>query len=512
MGKMQRRDFLKSTLGVVLTGSIGLAAAERKKRLLPNVLFIAVDDMNDWTAGLGGYAGKIHTPNQQRLAKMGMEFTDAHTASSICCPSRAAVMTGLRPSTSGIYNNGQWLKPHRPNVVTIPVHFRNHGYYAAGAGKIFHHTAGNNPPYQWDEFRRLVFNDDPWFRGVKLNYPWSKSESMPEGYPLCGIEKIPHEFDWGSLDKNESDYDDSKSADFVIEFLQKSHDKPFFLACGIFRPHLPWYVPKKYFDMYPLDEIQLPEVMENDLDDIPEEGKRLSKARRSDFEMVKAAGKWKQAVQAYLASITFADAQVGRVLDALEKSDYADNTVIVFWSDHGWHLGEKNHWHKMTLWEEATRVPFYICVPNGVKAGQRCDRPVGLIDIYPTLIELCGLKPKPELDGVSLVSLLNNPNQKWNRPAITEYHRGQFSVRSQRWRYIRYSDGSEELYDHDNDPREWRNLAGKPEYDVIKKEHAKWIPANPAKPAPSKNAYIFDPETYCWTHKKTGKKIDGMYK
>lgn len=514
--KLNRRKFLKcfgaSAAGMVIPvltisalGANEKTVSEKK----PNVLFIAVDDMNDWTEGLGGYSGKVYTPSQQRLAKMGMEFINAHTASSICCPSRAAIMTGLRPSTSGIYNNGQWWMPNRPDTVTIPMHFRNNGYYAAGSGKIFHHTAGNNPPSQWDEYKRLIFEDDPWFRGVKQNYPWSKPVPMPEGYPLCGIEKIPHEFDWGSLDKKESEYDDALSASFAVDFLKRDHGKPFFLACGIFRPHLPWYVPKKYFDMYPLDKIELPVVLDNDMDDIPKAGVRLSKARRSDFEKVKAAGKWKEGVQAYLASITFADAQVGRLLDALEKSDYAQNTVIVFWSDHGWHLGEKNHWHKMTLWEEATRVPFYICAPSVVKAGQQCKRPVGLIDVYPTLIDLCNLDSKPELDGVSLRPLLNNPEKKWDRPAITEYGRGQFAVRSQRWRYIRYQDGTEELYDHDNDPREWNNLASDSKYEDVKKDHARWIPEKIAEHAPTKGAYEFDYKSYSWKNKKTGKVVNG---
>ncbi|MHC4199900.1 MAG: sulfatase-like hydrolase/transferase, partial [Planctomycetota bacterium] len=329
---------------------VGLAAAALPGRVAsaaepaarPNVLFVAVDDMRDWTVGLGGYAGEVHTPNQERLARMGTEFTRAYCPSPVCCPSRAAVMTGLMPYTSGIYNNGQWWKPHMPDLVTIPLHFRAHGYNAAGSGKIFHHTAGNNPPCQWDEFQRLVFRDDPWYRGAKLNYPWSKVGPPPEGFPFCGFGGLPHENDWGSLPgKDESDYDDARTVDLAVEYLGRKHGEPFFLACGIFRPHLPWYVPRKYFDLYPLEDIKLPEAPEDDLDDIPREGRALSKARRSDLEKIRAAGKRRHAVQAYLASITFADSQFGRLLDALAASRYAGNTVVVFWSDHGWHLGEK---------------------------------------------------------------------------------------------------------------------------------------------------------------------------
>ncbi|MDP6044684.1 MAG: sulfatase, partial [Phycisphaerae bacterium] len=460
------------------------------------------------TAGLGGYAGTVHTPNQQRLAKMGVEFTRAYCASPVCCPSRAAVMTGLMPYTSGIYNNGQWWKPHMPDLVTIPMHFRAHGYSAAGAGKIFHHTAGNNPPSQWDEFQRLIFRDDPWYRGSKLNYPWSKVGPPPKGFPFSGVKNLPHENDWGSLpDKGEAQYDDAKTVDFAIEYLQRKHSKPFFLACGIFRPHLPWYAPKKYFDMYPLDKIKLPEIRDDDLDDIPPQGRALSKARRSDLEKITSAGKRVQAVQAYLASISFADAQFGRLLNALAKSPHVDNTIIVFWSDHGWHLGEKKHWHKMTLWEEATRVPFIIAAPGVSKPGGRCDRPVSLIDIYPTLIDLCGLKTKPELDGLSLADLLRDPSAKRTRPAVMAYRRGQFAVRWRQWRYIRYSDGGQELYDHDNDPNEWTNLANNAKYNAVIAELGRWIPKAPAANAPSKSAYSFDPETYSWVHKKTGKKI-----
>ena len=335
-------------LGAAVLAAGPLSARRRETR--PNVLFVAVDDMRDWTAGLGGYAGKVHTPNQQRLAKMGVEFTRAYCASPVCCPSRTAVMTGLLPCTSGIYNNGQWWKPHMPDLVTIPMYFRACGYHAAGAGKIFHHTAGNNPPSQWDQFQRLLFADDPWYRGSKLNYPWSTTGRPPKGFPFSGVKGLPHENDWGPLPgKSEADYDDAKTVDFAVEHLKREHAKPFFLACGIFRPHLPWYVPGKYFDLYPLDKIKLPEAPADDLDDIPKEGLALAKSRRSDLKKITSADKQKHAVQAYLASISFADAQFGRLLDALAESRYADNTIIVFWSDHGWHLGEKRHWHKMTV-------------------------------------------------------------------------------------------------------------------------------------------------------------------
>lgn len=507
--KHSSASFLAARLAIS-TGLIALlwspvvAAADH-----PNVLLLAVDDMNDWVGFLGGSPTAVHTPNLDALAARGVAFTNAHCASPVCCPSRVAIMTGRLPSSTGIYNNGQWWKPHLPDLVTIPVHFRRHGYVAVGSGKIFHHTAGNNPPYQWNAYHRLVFEDDPWFRGSKLNYPWSTSAPYPEEYPFSGVEGLGHENDWGSLDMAESDHDDARTVDYAIEYLHSEHTRPFLLACGTFRPHLPWYVPRKYFDLYPLDQIELPTVRADDLDDIPAEGRALSEYRRSDFETIKGVGRWKQAIQAYLASISFADAQVGRLLSALDASGLADQTIVVLWSDHGWHLGEKNHWHKMTLWEEATRVPLIIVAPGVAAAGGKCASPASLIDLYPTLNELCGLPAVGGLDGESLVPLLRDPNTQRSKPAVTEYGRGQCAVRSQDYRYIRYSDGSEELYDHRVDPNEWTNLADNPASQQIKARLAEFATRHWAESARSKKAYQFHPDTYSWTVKQTGEVVKG---
>jgi arylsulfatase A-like enzyme len=251
-----------------------------------------------------------------------------------------------------------------------------------------------------------------------------------------------------------------------------------------------------------LDEIELPEVKEDDLNDVPAPGREMAEARLADFELIKRAGQYKEAVRAYLASISFADALVGYLLDALEKSSYSDNTILMVWSDHGWHLGEKGAWHKRTLWERATHVPFFIAAPGVTKAGSKCDRAVNLIDIYPTLIELCGLKAKPELDGISLVRLLENPKAKWERASVITNERGNHAVRDERWRYIRYNDGTEELYDRESDPHEWTNLAKNSKFNSIKKKLAKWLPQNEAPPALSKSAYNFDPGSYTWTLKE----------
>jgi choline-sulfatase len=476
-----------------------------------NVLFLAVDDMKDWVNCLGGYEGKVHTPHIDRLAKRGMLFTNAHCPSPKCAPSRAAIMTGLRPSTTGLYDNGHWWLPNLPEVVTIPAQFRKHGYRVAGAGKIFHHTAGNHPPNQWDDFLRLTFRNDPWYRGAKGNYPWSKSGPFPKGYPFSGVKGLGHENDWGSLEIADKDYDDALSADYAVDFLKRkqaaSQGRPFFLACGLFRPHLPWYVPKEYFDLYDIKEIVLPKVKADDLDDVPIGGRKFAKARRSDLEKIRNADRWRHAIRAYLASISYADAQLGRVLDALEESPHAKNTIIVLWSDHGWHLGEKGHWHKSTLWEEATRVPLIISVP-GFKPGT-CARPVNLLDLYPTLNELLSFQVIKSHDGVSLAPLLRDPLAKWDRPAVIEYKRGNAAVRDERYRYIRYSDGGEELYDHKTDPYEWKNLAGDTDHAAIKKRLGGWITKQWADSAPTKGAFRFDPKSFTWTHKKTGKIISG---
>lgn len=479
-------------------------------RVKPNVVFLCVDDMKDWVNCLGGYEGTVHTPNIDRLARKGTLFTNAHCASPKCAPSRAAIMTGLRPSTTGLYDNGHWWMPNLPDVVTIPMYFRNHGYRVVGAGKVFHHTAGNHPPNQWDEFRRLTFQEDPWFRGVKLNYPWSEHTPFPAGFPFSGVEGLGHENDWGPLPITKSDYDDARTTEFAVTFLRQqggTAETPFFLACGLFRPHLPWYVPQKFFDMYPLEDIVLPKVQPDDVSDLPPEGREFAKARRRDFETIRAADRWKHAVRAYLASITCTDARIGRVLDAVDQSAQADNTIIVLWSDHGWHLGEKRHWHKSTLWEEATRVPLIVSAPGFTSTT--CNRPVSLLDLYPTLNELAGLETIASHDGLSLVPLLRDPLAVWDRPAVIEFRRGNAAVRSDRYRYIRYQNGGEELYDHETDPHEWHNLAASVEHAKVRAQLSAWIPREWAPSALTKKAFQFDHQMFTWTNRKTGEVTRG---
>lgn len=475
----------------------------------PNVLFLVVDDMKDWVNCMDGYSGTVHTPHIDQLARRGMLFQNAHCVSPKCAPSRAAVLTGLRPSTTGLYDNGHWWYPNLPDVVTIPEHFRRQGYHVGGAGKIFHHTAGNHPPHVWDTFHRLTFQEDPWFRKATLNYPWSHPDERPNGFPFSGVAGLGHENDWGSLPIAAADYDDAVTTKFAVKFLQNQADSsaPFFLACGLFRPHLPWYVPQQYFDRYSLDDIVLPEVPEDDLDDLPDVGRQLAKDRRSDWHTIRKADRWKQAVQAYLASISCADARLGKILTALQQAKLADNTIVILWSDHGWHLGEKRHWHKSTLWEESTRVPLIMAGP-GIRPGV-CRRPVSLLDVYPTLNQLAQLPAVAACEGRSLLPLLQDPDTKWEYPAVTEFRPGNAAVRSERYRYIRYHDGGEELYDHASDPHEWNNLAATADYAHLKERLSRWLPDHWAPAADTKKAFEFDHQSFTWTHLETGRVISG---
>jgi arylsulfatase A-like enzyme len=490
-------------------------AAEKPASQKYNVLIFTVDDMRDYAGFLNGYAGKVYTPNMDRLAAQGVAFTNAHVAATVSCPSRNAFMTGLRPSTSGLYNNGQWWKAALPDVVTMPQYFKNNGYYSAGAGKVFHHTPGNNPPCSWDEFQDQVF-DDPWYfqdwspEKYWLDFGYRDPKvPMPEWKPLNGIPKLGNN-DWGPIPgKEEKDYGDVQVVNYTREFLIRDHEKPFFLVVGTYRPHVPLHVPQKYFDMYPLDSIVLPQIKEDDLDDVPEEGRRLAMDGNSAFVKIKEYGKYKEALQAYLASITFADAQLGAVLDLLEKSKYADNTIVVLWSDHGWHHGTKQHWAKQTLWEECTRIPFVIKIPGAKYPDNICTRPVDVVNVFPTLVSLCGLPSMEGLDGHDMTPLLENPQAEWKYPAITEIKVGNVAVRSENWRYIRYFDGTEELYDKTNDPNDWYNLAEDEKYWDIIDSHKKWVPDSFAKPVPSKEKFYFDPGTYTYMDRKTGVTIDG---
>lgn len=482
---MTRRQFLATSV---------LAAAPAAK---PNVLFLSVDDMNDWIGCLSGYNG-VKTPNIDRLAKRGVLFANAHCASPLCNPSRTAILTGMRPSTTGMYNNDQFWRPNLPDAVTLPMYFKANGYSVAGAGKIFHHTSGNNPPDQWDDFQLQVF-DDPWYRRADW-YPWNKRVPAPKGHPFNGLHDFQGEFDWGVIPAEEREYGDQKAIDYGLAFLEKPHTKPFFLAIGLWHPHIPMFAPQKYFDMYPPEKVKIPYTPEGDLDDVPKIGQDFAAVRRNEHDRIVKEGKWRDAVRAYLAAITFADAMVGRLLDGLEKSPHGRNTIIVFWSDNGWHLGEKQHWHKSTLWQRSTHVPLIIAGPGARQTGQTRKQAVSLLDLYPTVVDLCGLPSRKECEGLSLRPLLENAAAK-RPPAVIDYLRGNHAVRNDRWRYIRYHDGTEELYDESADKEDWKNLAADPKYATIKTELARWIPKHAVPSKPERTAFDFDFATYTYKRK-----------
>ena len=481
------RLLLALLLTSVAVPQAALGAAPR-----PNVLMIIVDDMNDWVGCLGGHP-QARTPNIDRLAKRGLLFTNAHVAAPVCNPSRVATLVGRCPGSTGIYDNSVRWHEALPRAATIPSHFKANGYHVAGGGKVFHHMPGFNRRNDWHEYFDQVFDGDYQARLARgedvKNFTW------PEGFPRNRLPEVKafarppqnaKEFDWGPFDKPEHEMGDGQLVEWAAKYLVEPHREPFFLAAGIYRPHLPWYTPRKYFDLYPPERITPPLLKANDLDDLPPAGVKMAEQRRGDYELVMRAGKYREVLQAYLASITFADALVGHLLDALDAGPAARNTVIVFWSDHGWHLGEKQHLHKFTLWERSTHIPMIIAAPGVTQPGSRCTKPVGTIDIFPTLSELCGLSAPGGLDGHSLLPLLRNPSLEWNRPALTTHGRGNHTLRSERWRYIRYENGDEELYDHVNDPNEWTNLAGKPEFNAVKAMLAKSLPQSDAAPLKSK--------------------------
>lgn len=509
------RAFKRLPIALIVCGIATLVAgfsrAADETQPAPDVLMIAVDDLNDWVGCLGGYSGTVYTPNIDRLAERGTLFTNAHCGAPVCNPSRTALMTGLRSSTTGIYNNGQWWRPTLPEVETLNQHFRSHGYTTLGGGKIYHHTLGNNPTDEWDHFEPQV-HDNPWHYlcPVAGQTTILSGVHWPSGFPLNGIEAVAEgrrppvnfrEFDWGPFDRDDLEMGDGQVIRWATEEIgrRRGNDRPLFLAAGIFRPHLSWYAPKRHFDRYRLDDIVLPPRKANDLDDIPPAGLAMAQQRNVDFDLIRDEDRYREAVRAYLASISFADALVGRLLDALDATGRADRTVIVLWSDHGWHLGEKETWHKMTLWRRATRVPLIVVAPGVAAPGTRCGRPVDLLDLYPTLVDLCGLPAPPQkLDGVSLVPLLKDPSTSRERPAVTTYQLGNHAVSGERFRLIHYKDGSEELYDIAADPNEWTNLAGNPAYDQARRRLARWLPKTDAPEALTKGAYNFDPETYSW--------------
>ncbi|WP_296700589.1 sulfatase [Algoriphagus sp.] len=451
-------------------------AKKEKVELLehPNVLFISLDDMNDWTQTMLGNDQAI-TPNLLNFGKEAVNFKNNYCASPGCNPSRSATLTGIHTYNSGMYSNYQdWRNvPMLANTTTLNQLFKQNGYYTAGAGKIYHYLQVDS--LGWDDYYPTIKRPMP-----KDNIPENAPVNMEPFKYMYGA------FDWSGLPISDEETGDFESVNFISEQLKKDHDKPFFLAAGIYRPHLPWYVPQKYFDMFPLESIELPKTLEGDTTDLGNVAKELISRGGNYHKHVVEADQWKKAIQGYLASIAFADEMVGRLLTALSESPYADNTIVVIWSDHGWQLGEKMHWRKFALWENVTKTVMMMKVPKGIQQmpegsfiGGESTNLTSLLDIYPTLVDLCGLPSKTNFDGVSLKSILSKPDKKVSRPIITTYDYGSYSIRFDNWHYIKYIDDSEELYNLENDPEEWHNLAVLDTLIEMKIKMASFIPNNP---------------------------------
>ncbi|MBM3785345.1 MAG: sulfatase [Acidobacteria bacterium] len=399
--------------------------------------------LNDWVEGFGGHPQTV-TPNLHKLAQRSIRFQNAYCQAPMCNPSRASLLTGLRPTTTGVYENDHTWRDGAPTAVTLPEYFRNNGYRVEAAGKIYHSKQTDFGAF----------------------HAYGKEQDSEGG---AGTKK--DKFDFGPVDDPAGHMPDYQTASYGVQFLAREHKQPFFLACGMIKPHLAWNVPKKHFDKFAAMDVKLPPYLPNDLDDVPASAIRAQ--ARKTHKQIAAGNRWQAAVAAYLACINYADEQLGRVLDALNASPYRDNTIVVLFGDHGWHLGEKDHWQKFTLWERSCRAPLLIHVPGG-KSGD-CRRVVEFLDLYPTLVDLCGLPPKQGLEGVSLRPLLDNPKAAWTRAAITSNGAEKITIRTERWRYTKYSDG-EELYDETADPNEWTNLASKPGHGAVKASLAALLP------------------------------------
>lgn len=449
-----RTCLLVFCLSMVFTDSTSVARQQPQR---PNILFIAMDDLNDWIGCLGGHPQTI-TPNLDRLAASGVLFTNAHCPAPACNPSRSAIFTGRSPHSSGLYDNRQQMREVMPTERLLPAALRQHGYFAGGSGKMLHYFID---AASWDTYFPEAKSENPF---PKTHYPKPRPVSLPVGGPWQYVET-----DWAALDVTDEQYGgDWAVSEWITEQLQADYDTPFFLACGLYRPHEPWFVPKAYFEPFPLEDIQLPPgYLKGDLDDVPSAGQKM--ARNRYFAHIQESGQWKQGLQGYLASIHFADAMLGRVLDALESSPHRDHTIVVLWSDHGWQLGEKEHWQKYTPWRAVTRVPLMVRVPAGISeslpagtmAGSVCDQPVNLLSLFPTLLQLCGLPADNTHDGPSLVPLLQSPDRSdWQHVSVTHLASpGAYAVSGRTHRYIHYANGQEELYNIATDPYEWTNLA-----------------------------------------------------
>ncbi len=471
---------------IVLFVLVNLACKSEKKEVEVhdeklNIVYIAVDDLNRWVGCLGGQA---KTPNIDKLAAQGILFTNAHCVVPACNPSRVAIMTGLRPETTGQYTNaGNFReKPGNADRITMPQYLSANGYESVAAGKIFHHPRGKAEepnPFSDDVSWDYQNKNNVGTTGHQLyldegdQAKWLEGAMRKDGSGSTGASYISKFGVWGVTPQKTEETADYQNAVFSADYLSKKHDKPFFLACGIFRPHSPQLAPQEFFDMYPLDEIKLHDLPEDDMEDIPE---HIRTNFSSEFVgHVKEKGQLRNAVQGYLASVSFADACIGKVLEGLENGPNKDNTIVVLWTDHGWQLGHKNRWEKFSLWDIATNSPLIIKHPKKDIASTKTNQPVSLLDLYPTLMDFIGLEKPSDLEGVSLAPFFEDKNYKRPEPAIITFEEGNRSVIKDNLNYIRYKNNTEELYDHSNDKMEYNNIANDEAYAEKKADLKSWL-------------------------------------
>jgi len=474
----------------------------------PNVLFISIDDLNDWVGPFGGHP-QVKTPNLDEFAKRGsIVFQNAHCAGPICGPSRSALLSGFMPSTTGVYGNSQNMRNSKliQSHATLPEYFSKQGYYTLSRGKIFHAhaSAKGRDVGQWSfDYWENTQGGSP----VDMSRVTSRNKNLIHGKPgpkTKYTSKGGTEFAWGPTRGGKEETKDYKTAQWAAEQLQKQHAKPFFMAVGISRPHLPFYAPQEFFDLYDPATFKAPEINENDLDDILQKGKNRPKHRPTDdYLWLKQNGLIDEAARAYAAATSYADSCLGVIFDELQKSPYKDNTIVVIWGDHGWHLGEKLRYRKGSGWHESTRVPLIVRLPKMTQRAD-CVRAVNLIDLYPTLIELCELDEKPNLDGRSFAPLLSDPNQRWDHPTVTVFGEGNASIHDERFHYMIYSDGTEEFYDLTSDPMEWKNLISEltDEQKFAQQRLAEYVPKKFERGVAKSDG----------KHKKTAKGMDDSIK
>ena len=495
------RPFMKTKSCLLLLALLGVVDARAAEP--PNVVMIVIDDQNDWVGAFGGHP-MAKTPHMDALAARGTALLNAQVSAPVCNPSRAAFMTGLRPTTTGIYGLEPWLRdvPKWKEWVTLPQYFRQAGYRTATDGKIHHNSTKHiNTP------GKMAFEFDEW--GPTKDLVGIRPSSRL-------IDPLPNRIiDWGVFPHNDEDKGDYKVASWAVEQIRSApKEKPFFIAAGFYLPHVPTYVSPKWWDLYPDDDSILPPVSPGERSGLPRFSWYLHwKLPEHRLHEVQKHKQWRNMVRSYLAATSFIDSQVGRILEALKGAGLEEKTIVVVFGDNGYHFGEKEITGKNSLWARGTRTPLIFAGP-GIAAGGRCRQPVDLTDLYPTLIELCGLPPRTDLDGISILPQLQNDKTPRERPAVTTANPGNHAIVSGKFRYIHYADGSEELYDLNDDPHEWNNLAPNPKYAPVLADHRKWLPKDESAPAAGSDTagrhLTYDPatDTAVWQGKDVIRRSD----